>query len=232
MLKAFLNAEQPHAWTLTEYDRERPDFVLDGDRRIGVEITEFYLDDGFDSEQVQAKRRNDFICKAKQAYGGTGPMNTAVSVGFDLSTPLERDSAKRTKDLPELLARVVRQNENGRSGEVPWVEYKEIIPEVNFLYLEPRFPDYRDWRICQVHNVSLTERDKVERIVRGKEKLARDYERCDAQWLLICVNVWNPAQEQEIRVDGLQVETSIFERVILFAHPFGGRIDIARPSAR
>ena len=73
------------------------------------------------------------------------------------------------------------------------------------------------WKVQQVYNGSVLSRDKLLKIVRTKESKARHYQHCDAYWLVVVVDFIDPAQDQEIRVDGFQkIDSSVFERVLVY----------------
>ena len=44
-----------------------------------------------------------------------------------------------------------------------------------------------------------------------------DYQRCDAYWLVVVVDFIDPAQDQEIRVNGFQkITSSVFDKVLVY----------------
>ena len=62
--------------------------------------------------------------------------------------------------------------------------------------------------------------DKLENILRNKEKKAEKYIKCDAYWLLVVIDSFDRAQEQEIPQEILngevKLESDIYEKIILF----------------
>ena len=65
----------------------------------------------------------------------------------------------------------------------------------------------------------------LEAIIREKGEKASGYEGCDPYWLLIVVDGIDAAQEQEVRIDGLHVDSTVFEKIIVF-HTFGHTVEV------
>jgi hypothetical protein len=61
----------------------------------------------------------------------------------------------------------------------------------------------------------------LEAIVRDKEAKSTDYASRDAYWLLVVAEAMDPAQEQEIRIDGLNISSQVFEKIIVYNPLFG-----------
>ena len=53
-------------------------------------------------------------------------------------------------------------------------------------------------------------------IVRKKENKAKNYSKCEAYWLIVVVDFFDPAQDQEIRVNGLTITSDVFEKKIVY----------------
>jgi hypothetical protein len=84
----------------------------------------------------------------------------------------------------------------------------------------------------QAHDFGLMSIRRLAEIVREKEAKAREYIRCDAYWLLIVVDFIDSAQEQEIRIDGLAVESNVFQKVIVYKPYFEHIVEVApQPTA-
>ena len=62
--------------------------------------------------------------------------------------------------------------------------------------------------------------ERLKEIIREKEAKARQYVTCEAYWLLIVVDFIDSAQEQEIRIDGLTVESDVFQKIIVYKPNF------------
>ena len=60
-------------------------------------------------------------------------------------------------------------------------------------------------------------RDRLLEIVRDKENKVRGYKECDVYWLLVVIDFFDRAQDQDIPNDGFEkIETKIFEKVIVY----------------
>ena len=53
------------------------------------------------------------------------------------------------------------------------------------------------------------------------EAESTEYASRDAYWLLVLAEAMDPAQEQEIRIDGLNISAQVFERIIVYNPLFG-----------
>ena len=70
-------------------------------------------------------------------------------------------------------------------------------------------------------------RDRLLQIVRYKEEKAKEYQKCDAYWLLIVVDFFDPAQDQEIPSIGFdKIETEIFEKVIVYKTAYEETLEV------
>ena len=63
-------------------------------------------------------------------------------------------------------------------------------------------------------------------IIREKEVKARQHVACEVYWLLIIVDFIDAAQEQEIRIDGLTVESDVFQKIIVYKPNFEHILEI------
>jgi hypothetical protein len=79
---------------------DRPDTIVLGPRKIGIEITGLDLVDGSDDdgERQQALRRNGVVEEAQKLYSADGGKPVELTFGFDLI------SRERRKILPRELA--------------------------------------------------------------------------------------------------------------------------------
>lgn len=197
---------------------DKPDVVIIGDRKIGIEITNFFLEDGRlpESEQIQRKTREDVVNKAQQIYQARNKRKIEFSFGFNKDQPI-RDKKKVIQEIVELAIRVDAET----TGEINRDEFRNI-PEVSFVYLNARSYDDAKWRVIQIHTVHLMSRRQLVDIVRKKERKSKEYERCDAYWLLVVVNFIDPAQDQEIRIDNAEkIKSNVFEKILVYKTVFG-----------
>jgi len=246
---------------------DKPDFIITGARKLGIEMTHFYLEDGdsISSEPRQHERRESAVAMAQSLYMKNGGKNVQFRFGFDKAHPIQ--DLKAVAKSIAALAPLVEDRANGR---VPRSQY-EHIPELDFMYLyarqlqyddeadsefpngEPDFAEdptawtlYRnrrderarrkgiykplpfdaEWGLTQSHSFGLMSTQRLEEIVAEKEKKARDYKPCEAYWLLVIVEFIDPGQEQEIRVDGVTLNSEVFERVIIYKPHFEHLVEI------
>lgn len=82
------------------------------------------------------------------------------------------------------------------------------------------------WKLGQGHSFGLMSVDRLREIVRQKEAKVRGYSGCDEYWLLVVVDFINAAQEQEIRVDGLVIESDVFRRIIIYKPYFEHVVEV------
>ena len=198
--------------------RDSPDVVIDGERKIGIEITNFFHKSGTlpESDQIQGRWREKVVSEAQCLYQKQNDRKFEICFGFDKSCPI-RDQKTLVDQLIQLATRI--QNfETGQIGR----DYFKQIPELSFVYLNNQEYEDTKWRIVQVHDVPILPMERLVDIVKDKEQRSKKYEKCDAYWLLVVVDFMNPAQDQEIQVDAFKkVETEAFERVIVYKTLFG-----------
>ena len=192
---------------------DKPDVILEGERKIGIEITNFYIDEGEsgESEQRQSKLRELVISKAQKIYLANGGKRIELSFAFYKARPI-RDQGRLANTIAELARRI-----EGRMTEVINKEIFKEIPEISFVYLNPEEYEDAKWRVAQVYSGSLMSRKRLVEIVRAKEEQVRHYQPCDAYWLLVVVDFMNRAQDQEIRIDDFEkIDSNIFEKVLVY----------------
>lgn len=203
---------------------DQPDVIAHGNRKIGIEITNFFVQSGAlsASEQRQVPLREKAVSDAHSFYLATGGKPVEFTFSFDKRRPL---TAARAQTFSLDLAVFARSQDNQQSGLITNQLFQDKLPEVSSIYINSH--EYADakWRIAQVHSVELMSIDALMTIIKEKETKAARYEVCDTYWLLIVVDGMNAAQEQEIRINGLQFNSDIFEKVFLF-HTFGHIVQI------
>jgi hypothetical protein len=202
----------------TVIHRDKPDVILEGKRKIGIEITNFFLECGAlpESEQVQRKAREAVVSKAQQVYFGNGGKRIEFSFSFDKVSPI-RDQGK----LAKKIAAVAKNIDGLKTGEISKDVFKDI-PELSFIYLNAK--DYEDpkWRVIQCYSGQIMSMEKLRTIVSAKEAQSKFYQSCDAYWLVVVVDFFDRAQDQEIQINGFEKITStVFEKVIVYKTLFG-----------
>ena len=197
---------------------DKPDVLLKGDRTIGIEITRLYVESGCleESEQRQSPLRDAVVSDAQRLFLAADGRRIELYVTFDPKHPIV---SLRRKELPRQLADLARSLGNDASRRVDF-ELMERIPEIYDVFWNGR--EYADarWRPNQVYGVDFTPVDVLTGIIREKEAKAAGYTSCDAYWLLVIVDWRDPAQEQEIRIDGLKIASSVFEKIVVYKPTF------------
>jgi len=196
---------------------DKPDVILDGERKIGIEITIFFLEDGTrpESEQVQRIAREAVVSKAQKLYVRDGGKRIKLSFSFDKANPI-RDQEK----LPKKLAEIAKKIEGQKTGEVSRNLFKDI-PEVSFIYLISKEYEDAKWDVLQCYTGQIMSLEKLRTIVNKKEEQSKHYQPCDAYWLVVVVEPMDRAQDQEIRIDGTErIESTVFEKVIVYKPKF------------
>lgn len=198
--------------------QDKPDVILEGERKIGIEITNFYLEKGElpESEQRQRGLREAIISDAQCNYQSRNNKKIELTIGFD-----KANSIRDKKDLIQKLVAFAEQIKEYKTGQIGR-QFFNNIPEISFVYLNAE--EYTDpkWRFIQVYNGSIMSRGGLIEIVRNKEESSKQYEKCDRYWLLIIVDFMNRAQDQEIQVDCFKkIQSEIFEKIIVYKTLFG-----------
>jgi hypothetical protein len=198
---------------------DKPDVTLAGERTIGIEVTRFYLQPGsrLESKQRQRPLRDAVVEQAQALYRAQGGKAVELHISFDTPHAITR---RRTGKLAQELAALAKRIDGRPSGEVERTEF-QTIPEVSFVYFNNQeYPDAR-WSAGGVHTVGLMSEKGLEAIIRDKEAKSIEYAPRDAYWLLVVVEAMDPAQEQEIRIDGLNISSHVFEKIIVYNPLFG-----------
>jgi len=197
---------------------DKPDVILEGKRKIGIEITNFFLESGAlsESEQVQRKAREAVVSEAQQIYLANSGKSIELSFSFDKLSPI-RDKRILTKKI----AAVAKNIDGLKTGAIRKDVFKDI-PELSFVYLNAK--EYKDpkWRVVQCYSGQLMSLEKLRTIVSAKEAQSKFYQHCDAYWLVVVVDFIDRAQDQEIQINGFEkIASTAFEKVIVYKTLFG-----------
>jgi hypothetical protein len=108
---------------------DSPDIIIEGHRRIGIEMTNFFLEEGSlpESEQAQRKSRERIVSDAQQAYQAQTGRKIEITFGFDKANPI-RDKKRLVGKLVELAKHI----EKWESGEITRDTFS-AIPELSFV---------------------------------------------------------------------------------------------------
>lgn len=205
---------------------DKPDVRVSGERKIGIEITNLYLQSGSDigSEQSQRPLRAKAISMAHRLYQRSGGHRFELTFGFKDGAPITdvRRVAQQLCDLAKGL-------QYATSGPLPPDAFG-TIPELSFVYLNAKEFDDATWRNSEAHGVGLMSTDTLRTVIQQKERKCAGYDSCDAYWLLIVVDFMDRAQEQEIRLNHLpSFRSNVFERIFVFT-TFGHYVEVGPPS--
>ena len=197
---------------------DKPDVLLHGDRRVGIEIARVHLTDGRNlaSEQVQTGRRKLVLKLAQQHFLAAGGRRIELTFSFDPSHPIAD-----AKAMAKALATAAVGFADGPEGEVRRAMYAEL-PQIAFVYHNPR--EYHDakWRVAQTYTTPYLAVERVIELVASKHSKMADYHLCDAFWLLLIVDFFDRAQDQDIRwPEAAMPVSSKFERIIVYKPQFG-----------
>lgn len=197
---------------------DKPDVILEGKRKIGIEITNFFLESGAlpESEQVQRKAREAVVSKAQQVYLANGGKRIKLSFSFDKMAPI-RDQGK----LVNKIAAVAKNIDGLKTGSILKDVFKDI-PELSFVYLNAKEYEDPKWGVVQCYSGQLMSMEKLRAIVSTKEAQSKCYQRCDAYWLVVVVDFIDRAQDQEIQINDFEkIASTVFEKVIVYKTHFG-----------
>jgi len=125
------------------------------------------------------------------------------------------------KKLVELATRI----EAFESGEIARNLYEDI-PELFFVSVNHNIDPDPEWRIFQVYDGQLMSPTRLEDVLRMKEKKAKHYTPCDDYWLLVVVDFINPAQDQEIRIENIKLQSNVFRKIIVYKTAFEHLVEI------
>lgn len=203
---------------------DKPDVVIDGLRKIGIEITDLYLVRGDDpnSEQVQRRHRETVLERAQALYREAGGRSIELVVEFSNINPI-----RKIEPLAQAVAELGQRVEQGSSQRVPRDVFTHI-PELVSVYCNGReYPDAK-WHTSQVYGVPSLVVPRVEEVIAEKTEKVAQYRSCDCYWLLIVVDFMNPAQDQDIRwpAGAVLTQTHAFERIWLYKPAFHEVVEV------
>lgn len=198
--------------------KDKPDVIIRGEKKIGIEMTQFYLEDGKlqESEQRQKALRQKIISSAQSTYQVRNKEKIELTLGFDKANPIEN-----TKIVISKLVALAEKVKKCETGEVARNSFKSI-PELSFVYLYAEEDFDPKWKTAQLYHGAPMSRNGLIEIVRGKEESSKQYETCDSFWLLVVIHSMDRAQDQEIKIDNFKkIESTIFEKIIVYKTHFG-----------
>ena len=202
---------------------DKPDVIIHGERKLGVEIANLYLAHGSDpnSEQRQHHFREAVLQQAQARHLKAGGKKIELTVSFDPTRPI-----KYVKAVVNALADTAASIQVFPRGEIS-PTYFSNIPEVSFVYHNPtEYPD-AVWRVCQSYTVPSLSLTSLAATIAEKHSKLPTYKQCHAFWLLLVVDYIDRAQDQDIRwpEPGIHI-SSPFERIIVYKPQFAAWTDV------
>jgi hypothetical protein len=199
---------------------DKPDILIHGKQKLGIEMANLYLVDGSDpsSEQVQRKRRENVVQEAQALYLRNGGKNIELTLSFDSNNPITQVASVAGAIAALPIEFSVRN--------VLAPHHFAHIPQLNFVYYNPiEYPDPL-WRLSQVYSGRNLSPVRVAQVVADKQGLLANYKKCDVYWLLLVVDFIDSAQDQELiwPDNGYSLKTS-YERVIIYKPQFAQWMD-------
>lgn len=194
---------------------DKSDVIIEGSRKIGIEISHLYIKDGNDlhSEQRQRKLRELVLQSAQAQFFASGGLNIEIQVSFDTDNPITN-----IKGLAKNLVKLLLNLHEVSTGWLSKEHFSEFV-EITDIYIYAEKISNIRWKELQVHTGKSLCVDRVAEIINNKNKKLNEYQLCDAYWLLLIVDFWDPAQDQDIRLsDDLFLESicSPFEKIIVY----------------
>ena len=198
---------------------DKPDVLIVGEREqrtLGVEITHLYKADGNDlqSEQKQIINRLKVIELAEQIYLSRGGRKIELNIAFNPQHPILRiKHIKKTAEVLALFALEISSIPDGHTSHSPL----EGTPELMYLYHDGKEYPTSKWRSAQSYDVPALSVRRVKELVELKTKKIQAYKECEAYWLLLIVEFWDPSQDQGIHWPaGESVGQTPFERILIY----------------
>jgi hypothetical protein len=195
---------------------DKPDVIIAGERKMGIEVTTFYPESGElkESEQRQIKLREDVLDKAQQKYLAKGGKSVELVFIFTNNHPI-----KNKKTLINKIVDLVQKIENYPTGQIAKDNFSDI-PEISFLYINKELSNDHRWMLFYSGTVPTMSISRLVEIIKEKERKVKKYRKCDAYWLLVVIDFINPAMDQEIQIEGVELKSDIFENIILYKTGF------------
>jgi len=188
---------------------DKPDIIINGEKRTGIEITNFYVDQSGE-EPSQTSRRDNAVSCAQAIYRERTGRNVEYRFGFS-----DGLNIRNVRKMAGKLACLAGRFDDYPPGRVAIEEFSDI-PEVFFLW---RGDEYEGctWQHQHVARIPVMNQDSLKKIIENKEKKAKRYEGCDQLWLLIVIDYMNFSQDQEINgVKPDEIETAVFDKVVIY----------------
>ncbi|WP_226383451.1 hypothetical protein [Burkholderia mayonis] len=206
---------------------ECPDILVRNDRLIGVEMTELHIVAGEElaSERRQKIPRERVVTRAQKLHDNAGGRPIELSITFDTAHPLKNSAEVEASAIA--IAEVASHVQLGPPGLVDALTF-EHLDCVSWMYLSGEWANPK-WQVLQSYSVPVLQVDRVRRAIADKTEKAKKYQQCDAYWLLITVDFWDPSQDQGVDWPGGEVlEFGPYERIFLYKSTYRRVVEIPR----
>lgn len=204
---------------------DKPDVLITNNGlKLGIELTHLYKVDGerIDNEQIQNKRRIKVIEEAEALYLKQGGRRIELWIDFDPDHPI-KDVKKLVNELVVVALKV-----SGNTQEYQSRSNFPETPELRFLYHNGQnYPDSK-WKLLQGHDVPRLAIARVKELIAKKVEKLPNYQVCDRYWLLLIIDFWDPAQDQELNEwpQNENIGKTPFEKIFIYKSPFNKIIEV------
>ncbi|QVW21411.1 hypothetical protein KJF94_15970 [Pseudomonas hormoni] len=197
---------------------DKPDVVIrdeDNRRILGIEIANLYNSDGDgqDSEQKQRVNRLKVIASAEKIYQERGGRSIQLFIGFCQKNPIKPKRIERiAEDLASHVLKISTLSEAYHCHDP-----LDPTPEISFISHDGSESPKLMWDLWHSYSTPLLNVPRVKEMIERKAKKVRQYAPCGANWLLLIVDFWDPAQDQWMHWPAEEsVEKTPFDRILIF----------------
>nr|WP_314481493.1 hypothetical protein [uncultured Pseudomonas sp.] len=198
---------------------DKPDVIINGPASVGIEIARLYKLDGKEphSEQQQSRDRMRVLKLAEDAHLAAGGRSIEINVGFNPRHPIKRE---RLRSISAVLADIV--SEIARYEEPCTLHSPaEDWPELEFIYHSGQSQRDSSWKLVQSIEIPALSFERINEIVKQKIEKVKAYQPCDKYWLLLIVDYWDAAQDQDVEwPPAATIAQTPFERILIFKTVF------------
>lgn len=92
----------------------------------------------------------------------------------------------------------------------------EDCEEIKSVYCNFEEYEQSKWKLAQVYDVPNIDINNLLLVVDQKKSKLDSYEICDEQWLLIIIEFWDPAQDQQFSLEGKEFVALPFDKIFIY----------------
>ena len=195
-----------------------PDLIADSQHgTIGIELSHVYQKNGTDPKalQNQLPLRKLLIHEANKIFMEKfGVCDRDVHFGFGRDGAIQ-GSRPRQKLAKELACFVQENIVNEEFGQLIWLD-SELLEGCSVFISSKTYEDAK-WQECSVHETPVMDFDVLKNKISQKNKKLRHYIPCDQHWLLLVIDFWDSAQDQQLPRAGWPALASTgFDKILIF----------------